>query len=195
MGGRGLGGFLLDGGLADRAAVALVQGGQGVVFRFVGGVYVLPAVYPHHLACGLEQVPLAFGDDFDGVVLVGGIKHRDEPPGDHVKQLLRVGGQLVYRRSLGRGDDGVMVGNFFVVENALGNGQLAALPPGDVFHVLVVLPWQLMQRLHRSADHIHGKIPAVGAGVGDGLPFFVKLLGDFQRLVGGKAQLAVGLPL
>ena len=88
-----------------------------------------------------------------------------------------------------------MVADLAVVKNAAADIQLAVLLTLHAGFQAAVGLGQRLQRLIQLGDHIHGQVAAVGARIGEQLPFFVQRLGDFQRFIGGKAQGAVGIPL
>ena len=121
-----------------------------------------------------------------------GIKDGEEALGHHVVNLALDVVEFVGRFE--RGDDGEVIGNLRVVEDALGRLDPAFVQnlrreraERAVLHVL--------QRLADRVDVILRQRARIGSRIGQHLVMLVEPLRDLQRALGGEAEPAVGLAL
>ena len=86
----------------------------------------------------------------------------------------------------------MVVGDFRVVHVAIAERAL----PGTLGNeVIVVLGGDIRGDRGQLAGHGLGQMPAVGAGIGDGLVLFVQCLRQLERAFGTESVQAVGMPL
>ncbi len=201
----------LQRGLADLLGAHRLAG----LHRHQVGVLVLrflavdgqPARVDQHLAVGLELQFLwatvepgrHLGDAGGDHELGARVEHRDEAL-DH--QVIELG--LDLGQALGclqRRDDGEVVADLAVVENALAGldvtvvERLAGVAGQCAQRSGQVLIGDHGQRLFGHADIVFRQGARVGPGVGQYLVFFVQRLGDGQRGLGTEAEARVGLAL
>ena len=151
-----------------------------------------PAGVDHHLALGLERLALDARDARGHEEFRRRIKHREETLRDEVvKFLLRFAQGLRRDR---RGDDGEVVRDFRVVENALVRPHPVALE-NRVGERAVLRLAQHCQRLLHGAEIILRQRARVGARVGEDLVLLVKRLRQPERVLCGKAEAPIRLAL
>ena len=95
---------------------------------------------------------------------------------------------------MGGGDDGKVIADFFIVEDAAVKFQVAfgqrLVRKGSEVPAALAL-----HGFFDSTQVVFRQKAAVGAGVGQQLVAFVEALGKGQRILGGKAEAVVGLAL
>ena len=177
-------------------AVVLVQGGQrlgvlGVVLDRGLAVHPEPAGEGEDLALGLEGVVGDHREAGRDVELRGWVEGGDKPPGNHVEDLsLHV---LEVLRLVDRGDDGKVIGNLRVVEDAL-----VGLEPALVEHLLGMraqVAAEVVEGFPAGGDVVLGQGPRVGSRVGDHLVLLVEGLRDLGGAARGQAEAVVRLAL
>ena len=122
------------------------------------------------------------------------MEHGEEAARDEVEDAQVVGAHLLERVLAAGGDDGVVVGDLLVVDDAREREEVEA---GDVlggFGVLGPGADELGDGLDLG-DHVAGEVARVGARVGERLVLLVAALGGGEGALGGEAEARVGLAL
>ena len=188
----GLGLFAEDLGRFDADGLALLQRGEGglvlVLLGAQGRVGGVPARGDLGLAAREEAVLAHAGDGGHGIVDIVGVEGGDELADHHFIQLLLVGREA---GSAAGGHDGVVVGELFVVVDALAGVDAVALGRDERGKGL----GQGVQHLADLGAHVLGEVARIGAGIGEHLVFFVEGLGQVEGFLGGEAVAGVGLAL
>ncbi len=162
-----------------------------LVIRGFLAIHREPARVDQHLALGLEGLALDAGDAGGDLVFGGRVEHREEALGDQVVDLVFGVGQVLRQRA--GGDDGEVVGDLGVVEDAL--VRLHPALPGDLVGEGRVLVGQGAHHLAHRGEVVLGQGACVGTRVGQHLVLFVQCLCQLQRDACGEAETAVGLAL
>ena len=193
---------LLDGGIGNRQRLSLGEFRQRL---FLWSFLRLRGIFQTGVISGIQPAPAGAlnGFPFCGKLLTGadqrgggflvemGFRHRAQQPCGHQLQHRffphREGGQIRIPKIAG-GDHRMVVGHFLIVDDRLrvaGNADPLSERHG--------IGGEVDQ--HRQAlRHIRGQIPAVRPGISTQL-FLIEVLQIVQRLLGGKPQQAVGVPL
>ena len=193
---RGLG---LDLDVLGPDALALFQRRQVEVFagllagflRFLA-IHRQPARRHQYLAFGLERFFLDARDACGDVEFGGRIEDGEKAFGDQVVDLLFGLGKALRRCS--GGDDGEVVRDLGIVENALVRMHPSVLHD-RAGECRVGRAGHRGESFLDRADVVLGQVAGVGSRIGQRLVLFVQCLGQPQRVLGGKAEAAVGLAL
>ncbi len=186
---RGLGGIGLD---FDVDGLGFLVGRNGDHFVFVRGyawaaaIDFHPTGFDEDFAVGFESIGEGgvvndAGDAAGELELGGGVEDGDEAFGDEIEDFLFEVAEL--REGAG-GDDGEVVADFFVIEDAFVFGELRAVGGaafedcGGVGAELGGLGLDVLQGLAHGADVVIGQVARVRPRVGEHLVLFVEGLGD-----------------
>ena len=127
------------------------------------------------------------GDVGDVVVVVGG----EEAPAHEIVEVAFFDGEIGAGRGGGGGDDGVVVGDLGVVDEAVRKGPLAGAFGDEVG----VLRGDGFDDGGEADGDGLGEMAGVGSGVGDELVRLVESLGDVEGFLRAVAVEAVGVAL
>ncbi len=192
--------------------VAVIRGDEelGVLLFAFGGFFggflavnSQPARRFEDLAVALEGVLAHACDAGCHLKLGGGEEDGHEAACDHVKELL-LGFRQLLRRNQAGGDDGKVVADLAIVEDALVRTHPAAVQGGGGVRAQfmrqgVLLPAVVAgEGLQRGGDRgeiIFRQVPGVGSRIGQHLELLIERLGDLQRPPCGEAETVAGLPL
>jgi hypothetical protein len=145
------------------------------------------------LALGLEVVLANAGHARGLQGFGGGVENREEAPHHHVVELLLGLVQVLGR--LRRGDDGEVIGDLAVVEDALVRLHPALLEDLLRERRELARVAELLESLLDRAEVVLGQRARVGPGIGQHLVALVQRLGERQCHARRKAEAAVGLAL
>jgi len=151
-----------------------------------------PAGADQHFAGGLERLALDAGNPGGFEEFGRRVKHGEEAARYHVIELLLRLAQVF--GSLRRGDDGKVIGNLGIIEDALVRPHPLLFQNGLGKRTIPGFP----QHAKGAADRVEvilGQRARIGSRISEHLVPFVERLGQFQRVRGAEAEAAVGFTL